>query len=117
MLIDVQNLSALKRLKILALQSNRITKIEGLDGLENLEELYLSHNGVKRLEGLEHNVRHISTLIDHIKGLSNRTLDCVDEAHHSRHRQQFHLRAREHLAPESIDGVVGEIRILTSVSP
>lgn len=66
MLIEVQNLSALRRLRILALQSNRITQIEGLDGLENLEELYLSHNGVKRLEGLERNVRPISALIDHI---------------------------------------------------
>jgi protein phosphatase 1 regulatory subunit 7 len=52
-----QNLSSLKRLKILALQSNRITKIEGLEGLENLEDLYLSHNGIIRMEGLEHNVR------------------------------------------------------------
>jgi protein phosphatase 1 regulatory subunit 7 len=39
------------------LQSNRITKIEGLEGLESLEELYLSHNGVLRIEGLESNVR------------------------------------------------------------
>jgi Leucine Rich Repeat. len=46
----------LKRLKILALPSNRITKLEGLEALENLEELYLSHNGIKRLEGVGHNV-------------------------------------------------------------
>jgi protein phosphatase 1 regulatory subunit 7 len=51
-----QNLSKLSSLKILSLQSNRITKIEGLDQLANLEELYLSHNGVERLEGLENNV-------------------------------------------------------------
>jgi protein phosphatase 1 regulatory subunit 7 len=53
----LQNLSQLKRLKILSLQSNRITVIEGLEELTNLEELYLSHNGVKRLEGLDGNVR------------------------------------------------------------
>lgn len=116
MLIDVQNLSALKRLRILALQSNRVTKIEGLEGLENLEELYLSHNGVKRLEGLEHNVRPISALIYHTQELPDRTLDVLVEAHHPRHRQQFHLRAREHLAPESIDGVVGETYTLTFIS-
>jgi protein phosphatase 1 regulatory subunit 7 len=52
-----KNLGSLKRLKILALQSNRITKIEGLEGLENLEDLYLSHNGISRMEGLIHNVR------------------------------------------------------------
>lgn len=51
-----QNLDKLKKLKILSLQSNRITKLENLEGLENLEELYLSHNGVERIEGLEHNV-------------------------------------------------------------
>lgn len=51
-----QNLSKLSKLKILSLQSNRITKIEGLDQLVSLEELYLSHNGVERLEGLENNV-------------------------------------------------------------
>lgn len=52
----VQNLDALKRLKILSIQSNRITKLEGLEHLESLEEVYLSHNGIERLEGLEHNV-------------------------------------------------------------
>lgn len=29
-----------------------MTKIEGLDSLINLEELYLSHNGLTRIEGL-----------------------------------------------------------------
>ena len=54
-----QNLNGLRRLKILALQSNRIRKVENLEALENLEELYLSHNGVERLENLEHNVRNV----------------------------------------------------------
>ena len=49
-------------MRILALQSNRITKIEGLEDLNNLEELYLSHNGVQRIEGLEHNVRAAPTV-------------------------------------------------------
>lgn len=31
--------------------------MEGLEGLENLEELYLSHNGIEKIEGLEKNVR------------------------------------------------------------
>jgi protein phosphatase 1 regulatory subunit 7 len=51
-----KNLGSLKQLKILALQSNRVTKLEGLAELVNLQELYLSHNGIKKLEGLEHNV-------------------------------------------------------------
>ena len=52
-----QNLSALVKLKILSIQSNRLTKLEGLEALSNLEEIYLSHNGIKRIEGLEKNVR------------------------------------------------------------
>lgn len=51
-----QNLSALKNLKILSIQSNRLTVIEGLDELESLEEIYLSHNGIEKIQGLEHNV-------------------------------------------------------------
>ncbi|KAF8988901.1 L domain-like protein [Hymenopellis radicata] len=41
----------LPRLRILSLQSNRITKIEGIP--PSVEELYLSHNGVEKIEGLE----------------------------------------------------------------
>lgn len=51
-----QNLGTFSSLRILSIQSNRLTKIEGLEGLVNLEELYLSHNGLKKLEGLEKNV-------------------------------------------------------------
>ena len=53
----------MKKLKILSIQSNRITKLEGLEGLENLEELYLSHNGIEKIEGLENNVCFSSRLI------------------------------------------------------
>ena len=52
-----KNLSTFKHLKILSLQSNRITKMENLEELESLEELYLSHNGLSKIEGLEKNVR------------------------------------------------------------
>ena len=57
MLIGCQkNLSTFTNLKILSIQSNRITKMEGLEALVNLQDLYLSHNGLKKIEGLEHNV-------------------------------------------------------------
>jgi protein phosphatase 1 regulatory subunit 7 len=52
----VQGMEALKKLKILSIQSNRIAKLEGLEELESLEQLYLSHNGIKKIEGLERNV-------------------------------------------------------------
>lgn len=50
-----QNLSALSNLKILSIQSNRITSITGLSELHSLEELYISHNGLTDLSGLESN--------------------------------------------------------------
>lgn len=53
-----KNLTAFSSLKILSIQSNRITKMENLEGLAALEELYLSHNGLTKIEGLEKNVRH-----------------------------------------------------------
>ena len=41
-------------------------KLEGLDMLVRLRELYVSHNGIERLEGLEYNVSAIfaPSLID-----------------------------------------------------
>jgi Leucine-rich repeat (LRR) protein len=58
MFVTPQNLSSFSSLRILSLQSNRITKIQGLESLVSLEELYLSHNGLSKLEGLENNVSH-----------------------------------------------------------
>ena len=46
----------MQKLKILSIQSNRITKLEGLDNLTDLEELYISYNGILRLEGLDKSV-------------------------------------------------------------
>lgn len=48
-----QNLDALSNLRIISIQSNRLTNITGLSNLPNLEELYLSHNAITDLSGLE----------------------------------------------------------------
>ena len=53
---DIQNLSALTNLKILSIQSNRLTEIAGLESLVSLEEFYISHNAIKEITGLENNV-------------------------------------------------------------
>lgn len=44
---------------LLHFQNNRLTKIEGLQSLVNLRELYLSHNGIEAIEGLENNVSRL----------------------------------------------------------
>ena len=51
-----QNLSSLSNLKILSIQSNRLSQISGLSSLANLEELYVSHNALKNISGLEGNL-------------------------------------------------------------
>lgn len=52
---EMKNLDGLSNLKIISIQSNRLTNITGLSALPNLEELYLSHNAVTDLTGLESN--------------------------------------------------------------
>ncbi|CAE6425876.1 unnamed protein product [Rhizoctonia solani] len=52
---SVQGLETLQALRVLSIQSNRITKLEGLEALTNLEEFYISHNGLSKIEGLEKN--------------------------------------------------------------
>lgn len=60
-----QNLSKLTKLRLLSAQSNRFTVIEGLDSLSCLEELYLSHNGIKEIRGLDALVSHTPTPLTH----------------------------------------------------
>ncbi|KAE9613979.1 hypothetical protein Lal_00016499 [Lupinus albus] len=50
--IKVINLCGLKCIKKISLQSNRLTSMTGLGGCIALEELYLSHNGISKMEGL-----------------------------------------------------------------
>lgn len=53
MLLWSQNLDKLMKLKLLDLQTNRLTAIEGLECLVNLEELYLSRNHLEEIQGLD----------------------------------------------------------------
>ena len=48
----IENLN-LPNLRILSIQSNRITKLENLSSLVNLREFYLSDNGLTKIEGLD----------------------------------------------------------------
>ncbi len=81
-----QGLESLKKLKILSMQSNRITKLEGLEELKELDQLYLSHNGIEKIEGLEQNV-----LILLFPCFDEMILFCfVDPTHDARSGQQFH---------------------------
>jgi len=74
LLIVQKNMSSLLNLKILSIQSNRLTRISGLSDLSNLEELYISHNALPEISGLHSNsklrVLDISNnLISHLTNL------------------------------------------------
>ena len=63
-------------MKLLSIQSNRITVIEGLDELENLEEFYISNNGIREIQGLQRNVKLVtldlaSNFIEHVGNVSH----------------------------------------------
>lgn len=49
-------------------QSNRLLKIEGLEKLQKLEELYISHNGLEAIEGLQCNVSGVPGRAYHFCG-------------------------------------------------
>lgn len=51
----MKNLDSLSNLRIISIQSNRLTGITGLSALPKLEEIYLSHNAITDLSGLEAN--------------------------------------------------------------
>lgn len=91
----LQNLDHLSNLRILSIQSNRLTSLAGLSSLKNLEEVYVSHNAITSLEGLESNtslkiidfsnnqvskLEHLSTL-SNLEELwaSNNQLESFDE--------------------------------------
>ncbi|KAK7251534.1 hypothetical protein RIF29_34823 [Crotalaria pallida] len=71
--IKVVNLCGLKCIKKISLQSNRLTSMTGFEGCVALEELYLSHNGISKMEGL-------SSLVNlRVLDVSSNKLTSVDD--------------------------------------
>ncbi len=73
LLMKKQNMSQLKNLKILSIQSNRLTQISGISELPNLEELYISHNALTEISNLDNNVglRVLDISNNQIRNLTN----------------------------------------------
>jgi protein phosphatase 1 regulatory subunit 7 len=67
-------MSGLPKLRLLSIQSNRIRSLAPLSNVPTLEELYISHNALESLEGIESNT-HLRVLdisnnvIKSLKGL------------------------------------------------
>lgn len=94
-------------------QSNRITKLEGLQNLISLKELYLSHNGIEVIEGLENNVSYrlnsvwcetfrFILQLSHIYFLS-----FTEKTHDAGHRSQPNKENREYQPSYGTGGVLG----------
>jgi len=76
----------LTKLRVLSIQSNRLTKLKGLDTLEALEELYLSHNGIQKLEGLDKNL-NLTTL-----DFAANQVTVIENVNHLKKLSQFWVR-------------------------
>lgn len=84
------------KLRVLSIQSNRLTKLEGLETLEALEELYLSHNGIQKLEGLDKNV-NLTTL-----DFAANQVSVIENVGHLKKLSQFWVRMqRSHQANDN----------------
>jgi protein phosphatase 1 regulatory subunit 7 len=73
----------LSNLKILSIQSNRLPSIAGLSSLENLEELYVSHNALTEISGLENN--HKLRVLD----ISNNQIGHLTNLSHLPHLEEL----------------------------
>ncbi|KAH7511969.1 hypothetical protein FEM48_Zijuj12G0040300 [Ziziphus jujuba var. spinosa] len=71
--IKVVNLCGLKCIKKISVQSNRLTSMKGFEECIALEELYLSHNGISKMEGLS-SLIHLRVL-----DVSSNKLTSVDD--------------------------------------
>lgn len=84
------------------MQSNRVAKLENLDELGNLEEIYLGHNGISKIEGLEKNVSplacissdsdtHSFTIKSKLRvfDIGNNQISCIENLSHLEGLEEF----------------------------
>ncbi|GAV89765.1 LRR_4 domain-containing protein/LRR_8 domain-containing protein [Cephalotus follicularis] len=108
--IKVVNLCGLKCIKKLSLQSNRITSMTGFEECVALEELYLSHNGIAKMEGL-------STLINlRVLDVSSNKLTSVNDIRNLTQLEDLWLNDNQIESLEGIvEAVVGSREKLTTI--
>lgn len=99
--VRCQCLDKLQKLRVLSIQSNRITKLEGLDTLGSLEELYISHNGLTQIEGLDGTPK-LKTL-----DVSGNQLRSIDNVAHLQHLEEFWANTNQITDLNHIDRQLG----------
>jgi protein phosphatase 1 regulatory subunit 7 len=120
-LMKKQNMSHLKNLKILSIQSNRLTQISGVSELPNLEELYISHNALTEIYNLDNNVglRVLDISNNQIRNLTNLgRLKCLEELWASSNlMQSFEEVERELADKKNLNTVYFEMNPLQLKNP
>ncbi len=103
-----ENLSSLR---LLALPSNRLTEISAtaLSSLPALEELYLSHNDLTSLSGLE-SVSRLRTL-----DVSNNRIDHLTHLNHLEHIEEFWASSNLLESFQEIEQQLGKLEGLHTV--
>jgi hypothetical protein len=104
-----QNLSTLQNLRILSIQSNRLTSLAGLESLSNLEELYVSHNALLQLTGLEHNCAL------RVLDISNNKLTSLANISHLQALEEFWASSNLFESFDEFEQELGQIKALTTV--
>lgn len=102
--IRTVNLCGLKSLVKISLQSNRLTSMLGFEDCIYLEELYLSHNGIAKMEGLG------SLLNLCILDLSSNKLTCIDDIARLPRLEDLWLNDNQIASLEGIEDAVAKSR-------
>ncbi|KAB2034986.1 hypothetical protein ES319_D04G121200v1 [Gossypium barbadense] len=109
---NLQNFTKLQELciKKISLQSNRLTSMIGLEECNALEEIYLSHNGIAKMEGL-------SKLVNlRVLDVSSNKLTSVDDIQNLTRLEDLWLNDNRIESLEDIaEGVSGSREKLTTI--
>lgn len=108
--IRTVDLCGLKSLVKISLQSNRLTSMLGFQECINLEELYLSHNGISKMEGL-------STLVNlKVLDVSSNKLTAISGIENLTRLEDLWLNDNQIASLDGIDAVVaGSKGTLTTI--
>lgn len=104
-----KNVSSLLNLKILSIQSNRLTHISGLSDLSNLEELYISHNALTELSALDSN-SNIRVL-----DISNNRISHLTNLKHLTHLEELWASSNQISSFEEVEKELADKKELSTV--
>lgn len=108
-LIMSKNISSLTNLKILSIQSNRLTTISGLSGLSSLEELYISHNALTEISGLDSNAKL------RVLDISNNQISHLTNLKHLEHLEELWASSNQISSFDEVEKELADGKELSTV--